>query len=197
MANYPFLILSFWMLFALNCFPIKAQTFKEIIGENLKYPLEARKQNVEGIVAVSLKIDANGNLEFYEIVDSPSPILEKEVSRIFDIIMESWKSEFLEGKPFSNQYLALFEFIYNPNYQSIEDLKKIYKAKIQENNNDEALETLNMGVKMYPYSESLLADRAKLLMDLGYTEESQKDYLRARRLQRQLFFHIVVTGYTS
>lgn len=172
------------------------QAFEETIARTLKYPQEARKQNVEGIVSVSLKVDEEGELTSFTVVDSPHELLTEEVNRAFQSIKKSWKPKFVKDKALNQDYLVLLEFLYNPDFPSASELLEIYKGKKESGTKEEALDFLNKSIEMYPYSEPLLMARGEFLRESGELEGSQKDYLRARRLQRQVLTHMVITGYT-
>jgi protein TonB len=63
-------------------FPGGSSKFNEFITQNLKYPLKARRANVEGKVIVSFIVEANGKLSGIEVVKGIGFDCDEEAVRV-------------------------------------------------------------------------------------------------------------------
>lgn len=63
-------------------FPGGSSKFNEFITQNLKYPLKARRANVEGKVIVSFIVEANGKLSDIEVVKGIGYDCDEEAVRV-------------------------------------------------------------------------------------------------------------------
>jgi TonB family protein len=75
-------------------------TFKmsTFIIKNIRFPDEARENNIEGKVFVSYTIDESGNVTEPAIVSSPHAVLSAEVLRLVSL-MPKWKPAIKDNKP--------------------------------------------------------------------------------------------------
>ena len=63
-------------------FPGGLANWKKYVAANLKYPKEARKQKIHGIVTVEFTVSAEGKLTNAKIIQSVSPLLDEEALRL-------------------------------------------------------------------------------------------------------------------
>lgn len=72
----------------------------EYFARELKYPVEAARDSIEGIVTVSFVINNEGKPEMIKIENSLGPTFDKECKRIINS-MPLWKPAMINGKPIS------------------------------------------------------------------------------------------------
>ena len=78
-------------------FPGGMKALMDFIQKNIRYPEEARKNGIQGRVAVSVVIDENGRVTDPVIMRSRYPALDEEALRIVEL-MPQWKPGMQQGK---------------------------------------------------------------------------------------------------
>ena len=78
-------------------FPGGMKALMDFIQKNIRYPEEARKNGIQGRVAVSVVIDENGRVTAPVIMRSRYPALDEEALRIVEL-MPQWKPGMQQGK---------------------------------------------------------------------------------------------------
>ena len=78
-------------------FPGGMKALMDFIQKNIRYPEEARKNGIQGRVAVSVVIDENGRVTDPVIMRSRYPALDEEALRIVGL-MPQWKPGMQQGK---------------------------------------------------------------------------------------------------
>jgi TonB family protein len=77
--------------------PINGMTeFYKFIGENIKYPMEARSKNIEGRVFVNFMIDESGKLSDFKIVRGIGAGCDEEAVRVLKL-SPNWKPGMQDG----------------------------------------------------------------------------------------------------
>lgn len=90
-------------------FPGGATAFMKWITANVKYPITAQRNNIEGKVIVSFIIDTQGNVTKLKIEKSPNTYLTNEVMRVMRT-MPKWKPGVSKGKPCSTMISVPINF---------------------------------------------------------------------------------------
>jgi TonB family protein len=67
-------------------------------NENLRYPSEALKDSVQGVLTISFTIDELGKPDHLHVTNSPGELFEKEAIRLIEM-MPAWSPAVLNGKP--------------------------------------------------------------------------------------------------
>lgn len=67
------------------------------LGENIRYPQQAKDQKIEGRVIVKFVVDKEGNITNPSVVKSPSPLLSEEAIRVIKT-MPRWKPGIKDGQ---------------------------------------------------------------------------------------------------
>ncbi len=78
-------------------------TFRTWLQSNVKYPAEAVKNRIEGVVVVRFVVETDGTAKLQEIMKSPSQILSDEVVRVVSAAPR-WTPGMRNGKPVRVQY---------------------------------------------------------------------------------------------
>jgi TonB family protein len=81
----------------------------EYFASELRYPAEALKDSIQGIVSVSFLIDQEGKPVQIKIVNSLGPAFDKEAQRLIEN-MPAWKPATLNGKPVAAKISLPFTF---------------------------------------------------------------------------------------
>lgn len=63
---------------------------QKYLSENIKYPKQARKKNIEGMVFVSLVVDKTGKVTQVKLLKGVDPLLDEEALRVIRE-MPDWK----------------------------------------------------------------------------------------------------------
>lgn len=90
--------LNFQVVERLPEFPGGIVEFMKWLTKNLRYPVLARQQNIQGKVIVSFIINKDGSITAQKVVQSVSPELDREALRVLKI-MPRWKPGEEHGKP--------------------------------------------------------------------------------------------------
>jgi TonB family protein len=81
----------------------------DYFAKELRYPVEAVKDSIQGIVSVSFLIDQEGKPVQIKIVNSLGPAFDKEAQRLIEN-MPVWKPATLNGKPVAAKISLPFTF---------------------------------------------------------------------------------------
>lgn len=79
-------------------FPGGMVEFMKWLTRNLRYPVQAKNQKIEGTVIVSFIVNKNGTTAALKIVKSADPLLDREALRALGT-MPQWKPGTENGKP--------------------------------------------------------------------------------------------------
>jgi len=71
-------------------FPGGVQALMKFLGDNIKYPVEAHKNGIEGRVITSFIVNKDGSVSDIEIVRGVDPLLDAEAIRVIEM-MPLWK----------------------------------------------------------------------------------------------------------
>ncbi|KAB1064895.1 energy transducer TonB [Salibacter halophilus] len=82
----------------------------QYISINLKYPLEAKNQGLEGKVLVSFIVNTEGEVTQVKIKKSDHPVFNEEAKRVIEN-MGKWKPAIQKGKPVKVKYEQEVRFI--------------------------------------------------------------------------------------
>ena len=69
----------------------------EYLAANIKYPKEARKKHIEGLVLVTFVVDSTGHLDNVRVAKSAHPLLDSEAIRVVRN-MPRWEPAIKNGK---------------------------------------------------------------------------------------------------
>ncbi len=72
--------------------------FSEYIAANIKYPLEAQKQNIQGKVFLFFVVEKDGSLSHIRVLRSVSKEIDEEAIRVLKN-SPKWTPGFQNGKP--------------------------------------------------------------------------------------------------
>jgi protein TonB len=90
-------------------YPGGNDALRKFISDNVKYPDECKKNNVQGKVFVSYIIDENGNVTKAKVERGVDSSLDKEALRVVKA-MGKWKPGTKDGKPVKVQFTMPINF---------------------------------------------------------------------------------------
>ena len=74
----------------------------EYFDRELKYPIDAARDSIEGVATVSFAIEQDGKPALIKIENSLGPLFDKECHRVIQS-MPAWKPATINGKPISTK----------------------------------------------------------------------------------------------
>ena len=90
-------------------FPGGTVALLSLIQQNIKYPEEAKEQEIQGRVIVQFTIEKDGSVTDVKVVKSVHPLVDEQVVRAISA-MPAWKPGMHEGKPVRVSYSVPFRF---------------------------------------------------------------------------------------
>jgi protein TonB len=90
-------------------FPGGFQAMGKFLAKNMKYPVQARRMEIEGSVYVSFVIDKDGNISDPQIIKGISTECDKEAIRVVKL-MPPWKPGKQNGKPVKCRFVLPIKF---------------------------------------------------------------------------------------
>lgn len=84
-------------------FPGGERACYEWLSQNVRYPVEALQQGIQGRVMVQFVVDKDGSLTEIQATRSPSEFLSREAERVVSQ-MPKWKPAMQGGKPVRSRF---------------------------------------------------------------------------------------------
>lgn len=91
-------------------FPGGIVAFMKWLTRNLRYPIQAQQQKIQGKVVVSFIINKDGSIASPSIVHSADPLLDHEALRVIKT-MPRWKPGIQDGKPCRTMFAIPVNFV--------------------------------------------------------------------------------------
>ena len=90
-------------------FPGGPSALNNWIRENIKYPADAAKNEIEGLVTVSFIVEKDGSISNVKVVYPTDPSLDKEAVRLV-AMMPKWRPGRQNGQPARVKYFVPITF---------------------------------------------------------------------------------------
>lgn len=90
-------------------FPGGLTAFGNFLAKTMRYPVYARKHNVEGRVIITFIVEPDGSLSNIHVLSSPEDDLSEEAIRVIGV-SPLWIPGTLDGKPVRQQYTVPINF---------------------------------------------------------------------------------------
>lgn len=90
-------------------FPGGGEAMEKYLNDNIKYPKQARENDVQGRVVVSFVVERDGTLSNIRVVRSVDPLLDKEANRVISS-MPRWKPGKKDGNEVRVRYKLPVKF---------------------------------------------------------------------------------------
>lgn len=82
----------------------------KFLGENVRYPKEAKEEGIEGIVVYSFVVEKDGSVSNIKAVKSLSPEIDKEALRVIKMTDKKWEPGLQGGEPVRVEYTLPMRF---------------------------------------------------------------------------------------
>ncbi len=90
-------------------FPGGENAYMKFLSDNIKYPVIAQENGIQGLIEAVFNIDTTGKVTFVKFSKSVDPSLDKEARRVIEL-MPDWIPGKLNGKATSVTSGATFVF---------------------------------------------------------------------------------------
>ncbi|MHB1279260.1 MAG: energy transducer TonB [Bacteroidia bacterium] len=90
-------------------FPGGVQAMQEYISKNLKYPLRARWNSIQGKVQVEFVVTTTGNITDVRVVNKADPLLAKAAIKVVKS-MPNWSPGIVRGQPVPVRFVMPITF---------------------------------------------------------------------------------------
>ncbi|MBN3581512.1 hypothetical protein JYB64_03875 [Algoriphagus aestuarii] len=160
-------------------------------SKTIKYPSEARMDDLTGIITLSIAFDEAGYPLGEPEIYGEGESLSEEVLRNYELIKDNWNPEILEGKNPGEEYLMSFQFILQKGKDLVSNPLTKYKKEVPA----DPLEKLNKAIEKNPVSSKLYMDRSEYYAMIGENWKSKLDYNQAQYLKDKEITNIVIVGY--
>jgi|AntRauMFilla1563_2_1112583.scaffolds.fasta_scaffold03339_6 hypothetical protein len=166
----------------------------QFLSKNLKYPTEARANDVQGTVIIQTKFDDLG-FPTNSTVISGDQLLAEEVTRTVSALSENWKPEFLGERLKGGSYLMSFQFRISKGETVSNPIQQMIPLEEHEMLMKNPHKRFDSKLEANPYDSKLYEQRAKLYESLGFDVLAQKDQLLADYFKNRMLTEIVIVGY--
>lgn len=162
------------------------QSIEKYIAENVQYPAEDKKYNVEGTEVVQFVVNTDGTLSDFEVVNSVSPEMDDEFIQVLKETSGKWTpGSNNEGPVDMHKQVTVVCKVTDGKFPNIQTdfnaeatdyFKKGAKLLYVKNKPKKALSKFNEGIRYLPFEPNLLVMRGYAKLDLGDKEGAIKDW---------------------
>ncbi|MDF2156572.1 energy transducer TonB [Algoriphagus sp. CAU 1675] len=186
-------ILLIFSTLAITVSTLQAQDYSlsKLFAKNVKYPTEARMENVQGPVSVAIWIDENGYPSGSSKVLAGDEILAQEILSTLQEIESNWTPDLLEGKEFGKEYILHFRFKISGPTSS----HSAYYPDQVSDGHDIDLDQINFWINKNPYRPDFYEIRAKYYEQNGDGILAEIDRRAAEVLKEKQLSDMLVVGY--
>jgi len=165
------------------------------IGDALRYPNEALRNNISGDVILSFVIRVDGRLDSASVVSSQNALLSSYALASINTLEKPWKPATQDGKPIDRNYLMIFRYRIYLDTQPPQDKRKAEKY-FEKGKYYKALELYDKAIKENLYDADLFESRAKVKVLIGDNPGAEQDKERTASLQNTVMsvIDIVAVG---
>jgi len=162
----------------------KTTSLQDYLVKNFEIPEKVKKNRIQGTVIVQFYVLENGNLDYFEIINSISKEIDNELIETLKATNGMWKPGHNDAIPVSMKKEVAIAFtlerfdhtkIAQRHFQKAN--KKILKGK-----NKRAIKFFNKAMIYRPYDKSLLFTRGLAHYNVGNQPEACKDWSRLKSL---------------
>jgi hypothetical protein len=172
-----------------------AHEMNKFLSKNLRYPTEARFNDVQGTVILQATFDELG-FPLTTTVISGDKLLSAEVMRTISVLTENWKPEYLGDRNKGDSYLFSFQFKISKD-RSPTQIHQIVPLKDQSLLTESPEKQLTSGLEANPYDAKLYKERAELYEALNLPVLAQKDLMLADYFESKMLTQILIIGYSA
>jgi hypothetical protein len=174
---------------------VATKDMNAFLSKNLKYPIEARMNDLQGTVILQTTFDELG-FPLRTTVISGDELLAAEVTRTVSALTENWKPEYLGDRTKGDSYLMSFQFKISKD-RSTTQIHQMIPLKDQEHLLESPEKRLESRLEANPYNFKLYEERAELYRTLNLPVLAEKDLMLADYFRNKMLTQIVIVGYQS
>ncbi len=174
---------------------VATKDMNAFLSKNLKYPIEARMNDLQGTVILQTTFDELG-FPLRTTVISGDELLAAEVTRTVSALTENWKPEYLGDRTKGDSYLMSFQFKISKD-RSTTQIHQMTPLKDQELLMESPEKRLDSRLEANPYNFKLYEERAELYRTLNLPVLAEKDLMLADYFRNKMLTQIVIVGYQS
>jgi len=171
-----------------------AHEMNKFLSRNLKYPAEARMNNLEGTVILQATFDEQGFPISTSII-SGDEVLGEEVTRAFLALKENWKPEYLGDRIKNDSYLMSFQFKYSKNKSTSTRLNQMIPIEEHTELMQSPEKRVSGRIEANPYDSNLYLERAELYETLNLPVLAKKDLMLADYFKQRMLAEFVIIVY--
>lgn len=172
---------------------VATKDMNAFLSKNLKYPIEARMNDLQGTVILQTTFDELG-FPLSTTVISGDELLAAEVTRTVSALNENWKPEYLGDRSKGDSYLMSFQFKISKD-RSTTQIHQMIPRKDQELLMASTEKRLESRLEANPYNFKLYEERAELYRTLNLPVLAEKDLMLAEYFKNKMLTQIVIVGY--
>lgn len=163
-------------------FPGGQSELMKFLGDNLKYPPEAKANGIMGKVFVSFNVDKDGTIEEVKILKSVHPLLDEECIRVVKL-MPKWKPAYYKGEPTKINFNMPFNFFVSDNSPAgnAKDYNRRGKKAYDNKEYEKAVDYYNISIKSKKTAEAFYY-RGLCKKQLTNDKGALKDIEKAKKL---------------
>lgn len=159
---------------------------KSFLRENVVHPDYDSEWLNEGTEVIHFTVTPQGTLTNFEIINSVSPAIDKEMIRVLKTTDGMWNPGYNNGIPTAMEHEVTAIFGDNTDgkianrfiSKATNYFKQGSKNLMIKDNPAKALRSYSQGLRYLPNDESLLLMRGMCYYELGETEKAKKDWER-------------------
>lgn len=151
-------------------YPGGEEALRKDISEAVKYPEEAKKQNISGKVFISFVVDENGKVIDPKIARGVHPLLDKEAIRVMGTL-KTWKPGKQSGKVVKVAYTIPINFALNGNSKEEKE-----NNELDENGN--LIFRIVEKMPIFPGGEDGL--KTYIMQNVKYPEDAKKEGIKGK-----------------
>jgi tetratricopeptide (TPR) repeat protein len=171
-------------------------SFKEFFTERTKYPINAVRDNIEGVVVLSFEIDSVGNIDKIEIIENPNSLLSLEAVLSLQKSEGSWIPAELNGSNINETYLAIFSFLNKSTKEKYSSNQSKAAKYLKKGKFEHALKAISKAEEINSYDPKLYQTKSIIYQKLGERELSDKTIKKIQDLNNRILFSIELYIYT-
>ncbi len=157
----------------------------EVLSGDLRYPIEALRNKIQGDVILSFIVDSTGQLDSLRIVSSPAKSLSSSSILAFDQLDNDWIPYKIDGIASRKVYYVVFRY-----RQYSDALPPDYREKannfINKQKYKKALKTFDKAIVDNAHKHDFFHLRALVKQKLGDQAGASEDLLEAKRLEEEI-----------
>jgi tetratricopeptide (TPR) repeat protein len=158
------------------------ETIDEFLCKNVVYPEDSRNCGFYGTELIKFRVSQSGEPTHFDVINSVCKKMDEEVIKVLQMTEGMWVPATVNGQPVDMDVEVSVVFALHPSTDFVllakNYLKRGNQNLFEKNNPKKALRFYNMGIKLLPNNETLLAARGLCKYELGDENGAIRDWER-------------------